>query len=167
MIDETEFVLALASEWLRLDSDDDWVRHDSGIVSHLQHLDVANHSPPRLSDRRWPMLPISMCPLSFFLHRETGHRWHPTHASSMTVSRLYNICNSLSGSPSTIPLYFKPGNRLLPSLTAITDQVEPRRPPMYPKRHQGSQYRAHLQRLLLDPPKHRRANSTQPGRCGI
>ena len=32
-IDEAEIVVAMASEWLHLDAADDWIRHDSGIVS--------------------------------------------------------------------------------------------------------------------------------------
>jgi hypothetical protein len=32
-IDEAVPVLAMASDWLQLDSTDDWVRHDSEIVS--------------------------------------------------------------------------------------------------------------------------------------
>ncbi|KAI6096493.1 PRMT5-domain-containing protein [Pisolithus croceorrhizus] len=44
-LDEAEFVLAMASEWLRLDSDDDWVRHDSAIalrqeVAYASYLNV-------------------------------------------------------------------------------------------------------------------------------
>ncbi|KAG6332759.1 hypothetical protein ID866_6333 [Astraeus odoratus] len=53
-LDEAEFVLAMASEWLRLDSDDDWVRHDSGIalrqeVAYASYLNVPTIilPPPR------------------------------------------------------------------------------------------------------------------------
>lgn len=47
LIDEAEIVVAMASDWLQLDATDDWIRHDSGIVSslllssdsgHLQHV---------------------------------------------------------------------------------------------------------------------------------
>lgn len=53
-LDEAEFVLAMASEWLRLDSDDDWVRHDSAIalrqeVAYASYLNVPTIilPPPR------------------------------------------------------------------------------------------------------------------------
>jgi protein arginine N-methyltransferase 5 len=34
-IDETEGVIAIISSWLELDAADDWVRHDSEIVSRM------------------------------------------------------------------------------------------------------------------------------------
>ena len=33
LTDEAEIVVAMASDWLQLDATDDWIRHDSGIVS--------------------------------------------------------------------------------------------------------------------------------------
>ncbi|KAF9236733.1 PRMT5-domain-containing protein [Melanogaster broomeanus] len=44
-LDETDIVVAIASEWLQLDSTDDWVRHDSGIalrqeVAYASYLNI-------------------------------------------------------------------------------------------------------------------------------
>lgn len=58
LIDEAEIVVAITSDWLQLDATDDWIRHDSGIVSsfysvpdsgHLRHDHVFGMSRPKKS----------------------------------------------------------------------------------------------------------------------
>lgn len=60
-IDEAEIVVAMASDWLQLDATDDWIRHDSGIVSSLSRSsdsgllghDVLLACRVRKSHRQW------------------------------------------------------------------------------------------------------------------
>lgn len=49
LTDEAEIVVAMASDWLQLDAADDWIRHDSGIVSSFSrssHSSLLGHVVP-------------------------------------------------------------------------------------------------------------------------
>ena len=75
--------MAMASDWLQLDAVDDWVRHDSGIVSsfsnggHLRHDRAFGMSCPKKSQSMGAVpLPddlLTQLPCAQALHQEVGY----------------------------------------------------------------------------------------------
>jgi len=87
----------MASEWLQLDSTDDWVRHDSEIVSSVKFLFYIVMGYTKLNllhrhcVRKLPTHHISMFRQLFYPHPGIDRMWRHMLAQSMNVSKVRRI----------------------------------------------------------------------------
>jgi len=112
---EAEGIIAMLSEWLELDSTDDWVRHDAEIVSFLPlflQSSMSHTFHSRLSIKNSPMQLTSIFLPSSFPLRGTEIMLRPTHAPLMRVLRGRHILVYRSDCRFTIHLFSSLGSLL-------------------------------------------------------